>query len=98
MSRSYKRNNWTGWTCADSDKEWKQDNNRRFRRKRSECRNRVMKKDFDSIEDDEFDKIDMRMIADAWMSSKDGKQLWDVENFDPEKRKRWFNNKGKLRK
>ena len=57
-----------------------------------------MKKDYDSIEDDEFDKIDMRMVADSWMSSKDGKQLWDTENFDPEKRKRWFNKKGKLRK
>lgn len=98
MSRSYKRNNWTGFSCADSDKEWKRGNNRRFRRKRAEMRSNVLKKDFDGIEDDEFDKIDMRQLSDEWASAKDGRQLWDEESFEPEERKRWFNKKGKLRK
>ena len=88
MSRSYKRNNWTGYSCAESDKDWKRSNNRRFRRKETMC-----------VDEDDFDKIeDVRVTSDPWSSAKDGKTLWEPDFWEPEKRRKYFNRKGKLRK
>ena len=88
MSRSYKRNNWTGYSCAESDKDWKRDNNRRFRRKQNMC-----------VDEDDFDKIeDMDSVSDRWSAPKDGKMMFEPEFCVPEKRRKYFNRKGKLRK
>ena len=88
MSRSYKKHNVLGYG-SDSDKEWKQDYNRRFRRKASMAR-----------EEEEFDGLaDIRIVANDWMSSKDGKGRWNPEDVDDvERRNKFFNKKGKLRK
>ena len=88
MSRSYKKHNYSGWSCAESDKDWKTANHRRFRRKEHVCR-----------EEDEFDKIvDIRSVSNSYDAPKDGKQFWDDDLIEDEWCRKFYNKKGKLRK
>lgn len=87
MSRSYKKHNVLGYG-SDSDKDWKQEYNRRFRRRASKAR-----------EEEEFDDIaDIKCVSNVWLSSKDGKGRWNPWDVDEEERPKYFNKKGKLRK
>ena len=51
-------------------------------------------------EEEEFDNIaDIRLVSDEWLSMKDGKGRWNPEDVDDvERRNKFFNKKGKLRK
>ena len=87
MSRSYKKHNVMGYG-SDSDKTWKQEYNRRFRRRASMAR-----------DEDEFDKIeDIHCVANEWLSCKDGKGMWNPEDVEAGRRSKFFNKQGKLRK
>lgn len=71
MSRSLKKNPFTGWSCKASDKKDKQLANRRFRRKVN------LMLGIGNIEDEVFP--DILEISDKSQFAKDGKQYFDDE-------------------
>jgi len=89
MSRSYKRNNYTGY-ASDSDKSWKQSYNRKSRRRNGHDLN--AQDDFDDYPREQK----LYGCSDVWTSNKDGK-CYLPRNPGKGGDSR-FNKQGKLRK
>ena len=70
MSRSMKHTPVTGMTCADSDKWWKTNSNRRFRHKTK----LALKADKDPPENPDE-------VSDVWDAPKDGHHWWGWEAY-----------------
>lgn len=89
MARSYKKHNFTGLTCKDSEKKDKRFANRRFRRA-----NHQVKADEDT---EAADFKLMRECSNVWDFSKDGKLYVSTKSIRASK---FFKatKKGKLRK
>ena len=68
MARSYRKNPCFGWTCAESDKDWKVDAHRRWRRKNKQLLKQLW------CYGKEIVLLGLREVSDVWLSRKDGKQ------------------------
>lgn len=77
MARSRRKNPCFGWTCAESDKEWKVDANRRCRRKNKQLLSQLW------YQGKEIVLLGIREVSDVWKSRKDGKQ-WLNPKKNPE--------------
>ena len=79
MSRSYKKNNYSGNTTASSDKASKQQFARKERRY---VATKIASEDWQSAE-----LADSRMFGSDWDTQKDGKFYFDEEDYPELKRK-----------
>jgi len=77
MTRSRRKNPCFGWTCAESDKEWKVDANRRWRRKNRQLLRQLW------YQGQEIILLKLHEVSDMWNSRKDGKQ-WVDPKKNPE--------------
>ena len=75
MARSRRKNPCFGWSCAESDKDWKQDANRRWRRKNKQLLSQLF------YQGKEIILFRLREVSDVWKSNKDGKQRLNPEEY-----------------
>ena len=74
MSKSRRKNPYTGWATADSEKEWKRKQQRKLRKK---VKQRMQNMDFEEFENEFLE--DLKEISDVWTGPKDGKQRFDPD-------------------
>ena len=68
MARSYRKHPCFGWSCAESDKDWKVSAHRRWRRKNRQLLLQLW------YQGKEVLLLRLREVSDVWKSNKDGRQ------------------------
>ena len=75
MARSYRKNPCFGWSCAESDKDWKVGAHRRWRRKNKQLLMQLWRYGKEII------LLRLREVSDIGSSNKDGKQRIDPKKY-----------------
>lgn len=93
MGKSYKKNAYTGWACAESEKKDKVAAHRSFRNKEKEVLRKVMEND-----DEQFPER-LEEISQVYSFAKDGKQYCGMpKENDPNYERKLENHKRTKRK